>query len=318
MSEVLCVALNPAIDQTIEITQLRVGSVNRATRAQQDAGGKGVNVASCLADYGVATAVVALLGQENPALFESLFDAKRIENHSFYLDGATRINIKLVDPAGEETTDINLPGPILDSTQIAKRIVQIREVISTLARSVRWLVLSGSLPPGWPVDIYATLIEHAHSVGMRVLLDTSGAPFGAALAAGPDIVKPNRDELAMHLGRNLEDMAATLAAARDLLATCTGLGKVVVSMGNAGAVLATRKEAVLAHPLPVAAISSVGAGDAMVAGLIAAELQTLSLADGARLATAFAAGKLTRLGPHLPGAAEVQTLARQVVLSVLS
>ncbi|MBS1210393.1 MAG: 1-phosphofructokinase, partial [Proteobacteria bacterium] len=85
-----------------------------------------------------------------------------------------------------------------------------------------------------------------------------------------------------------------------------------------GAVLVTREEAVLAHPLKVATTSSVGAGDAMVAGLIAAEEQALSLAESARLATAFAAGKLTRLGPHLPAPAEVQALARQVELSSLS
>ncbi|MBS1210682.1 MAG: 1-phosphofructokinase, partial [Proteobacteria bacterium] len=250
-SRVLCVALNPAIDQTVEIAELRVGSVNRATRAQQDAGGKGVNVASCLADHGVSTAVVALLGRENPALFESLFAAKHIVNHSLYLAGATRINIKLVDPASGETTDINLPGPSLDNAQISERIAQLFALIDALAATLHWLVLSGSLPPGWPADTYALLIEHAHRAGARVLLDTSGLPFGAALAAGPDIVKPNRDELAAHLGRSLPDTAATLAAARDLLAAQPKLARVVVSMGSEGAVLVTREEAVLAHPLKV-------------------------------------------------------------------
>ncbi len=316
-SRVLCVALNPAIDQTVEITHLRVGSVNRATRAQQDAGGKGVNVASCLADYGVPTAVVALLGAENPALFESLFASKGVVNRSIYLDGATRINIKLVEPAGQETTDINLPGPYLDSVQITGRIAQILDLIGELSGSLQWLVLSGSLPPGWPVDTYAILIHHARSLGVRTLLDTSGAPFGEALKAGPDIVKPNRDELAAHLGRPLHDSVDTLAAAHDLLAAHAELGKVVVSMGSEGAILISRDAAVLAQPLKVAASSSVGAGDAMVSGLIAAELQALPLAETAQLATAFAAGKLSRLGPHLPVPSEVQALARQVVISAL-
>jgi 1-phosphofructokinase len=317
-SHVLCVALNPAIDQTIELSGLTPGAVNRATHAQQDAGGKGVNVASCLADHGAATAVIALLGRENPALFESLFNAKRIASHSLYLDGSTRINIKLVDTLAHETTDINLPGPQLDSAQIEACIKQILQLVSDMASSLKWLVLSGSIPPAWPADTYARLVRHAHGVGVRVLLDTSGAPLGAALAAGPDIVKPNRDELAAHLGRALGDHAATLAAARELLAQHSGIARLVVSMGSEGALFVTRNEAVLAHPLKVTVSSSVGAGDAMVAGLIAAELDGLSLADSARLATAFAAGKLSRLGPHLPAAAEVQALAQQVVLAQLN
>ena len=313
-SSVLCVALNPAIDQTIEVSSLRVGEVNRALRASQNAGGKAVNVASCLADYGVSVGVTGLLGRENPERFNALFDAKGIARHCLLVDGATRINTKLVDPALGQTTDINLPGPQQSPEQIAASLAQLEDVLSQHAGSVEWVVLSGSLPPGWPADTYAGLVRHAHALGARVLLDSSGAAFAQALAAGPEIIKPNRTELAEHLGRPLERAADVAAAARALIESHPGLRLVVVSMGEEGAFFVEADAMLLAHPLPVTPLSSVGAGDAMVAGIVAGQLAGLGLAEGAQLATAFAAAKLTRLGPHLPEIEQVRALAAQVRL----
>ncbi len=311
---VLCVALNPAIDQTIEVAGMRVGEVNRAQRAQQDAGGKGVNVASCLADHGVEVVVTGLLGRANAGLFEALFTTKQISNECVYLDGLTRINTKLVDPQKGETTDINLPGPQLPVAGMADCLRDILSVVERNAASLSWLVLSGSLPPGWPADTYATLIQQAHACGIKVMLDTSGPALGAALLAGPDIIKPNRDELGAHLGCRLVTQEETAAAARELLDAQPMLSLIVVSMGHEGALFITRGAVVHAHPLSVRPLSSVGAGDAMVAGIVAAQLEALDLPDGARLATAFAAGKLERLGAHLPEAGRVRELALQVQL----
>lgn len=311
---VLCVALNPAIDLTIEVSDLRIGEVNRAQRAQQDAGGKGINVASCMADHTVKVAVTGQLGRENAALFESLFDDKGIANHCLYLDGHTRVNTKVVDPAKGETTDINLPGPSQTAEQINAHLGRLAEVMNKLAPTVRWVVLSGSLPPGWPADTYATLTRHVHARGGKVMLDTSGQPFSEALKAMPDIVKPNRDELAEHLGRPLASMEETIAAARQLLGECPGMSLVAVSMGRDGAVFVSPSQVVVAHPLEVEPISSVGAGDAMVAGIVSAQLDGLPLDRCAQLATAFAAGKLSRLGPHLPTPEAVRALAATVRL----
>lgn len=311
---VLCVALNPAIDLTIEVSDLRIGEVNRAQRAQQDAGGKGINVASCLADYAVPVAVTGQLGQENPALFEALFEAKGIDNRCLYIDGYTRVNTKVVDPDKGETTDINLPGPSQTDAEIAAQIAALKDVMTALAASLRWVVLSGSLPPGWPADTYATLIRYARSLGCKALLDTSGAAMSEALKAGPEIVKPNRDELAEHLGRRFGSLAEVVEAARALIAAHPGMQTVAVSMGSEGAVFVSLAQVIVAEPLPVEPISSVGAGDAMVAGVVAAQVDGLPLDGCARLATAFAAGKLTRLGPHLPVQAEVRALSEQVKL----
>lgn len=314
--QVVTVALNPALDQTIEVANLQVGAVNRAVQMQVDAGGKAINVASCLADFGIRVAVTGQLGRDNAVLFDELFERKQIANHCCRVDGLTRTNTKLVDTASGATTDLNMPGPPLSPAQAAALLEQIQERLRHLiGQAATWVILSGSLPPGMPTEAYATLIRTVQEAGAAVLLDTSGAPLQAAIAAGPRLVKPNRHELAELVNRPLDTLEAVLAAGRELLNNgAFAPEQVVVSLGEDGALFLSGDQALLAQPLPVAVTSTVGAGDAMVAGLVAARLEGGSLPDTARLATAFAAAKLTRLGPHLPSPDQVRALARQVTI----
>lgn len=309
---VACVALNPALDQTIDVRNLRVGEVNRAQRAQIDVGGKGINVASCLADYVGGVAVTGLLGRENSALFEQLFDSKAILNRCIYLDGMTRVNTKLIDPAQGMTTDINMPGPELSASQIASTIDALYAVIDELAQSVEWFVLSGSLPPAWPDDTYARLIERARGHGRKVLLDASGKALAEGLRAQPHVLKPNESELSELVGQTLQTPAEIRAAVQTMMAKNTQLECIAVSMGGDGALFFNRTACLHAQALPVDVISSVGAGDAMVAGLVAAQLAGLPIEACAQLATAFSAAKLTRLGPHLPEAEIVRQQMTEV------
>ena len=313
--QVVTVALNPALDQTIEVAGLQVGAVNRAVRMQVDVGGKAINVASCLADFGVSAAVAGQLGRDNAVLFDELFQRKQIANHCCFLDGLTRINTKLVDTISGETTDLNMPGPELTPEVAAALLKQLLERLDRLVEHADWVVLSGSLPPGMPMDTYATITQQAQAAGAAVLLDTSGAPLKAALATGPRLVKPNRHELAELVNRPLDTLEAVIAAGREVLNSASAPEQVVVSLGGDGALFLTRHDALLAQPMSVAVASTVGAGDAMVAGLVAAHLEGRSLTETAQLATAFAAAKLTRLGPHLPPPDEVRALARQVTVT---
>lgn len=309
---VLTVTLNPALDHTIEVDTLAPGEVNRALKMQVDVGGKGINVAACLADFGIATAVTGQLGRDNVALFEALFAEKRIENRFAYIDGLTRINTKLVDRRRHETTDINMPGPSLGGGGAEALLGQIEAHMAALLRHCRWVVLAGSLPPGLPADSYARLTRHARRMGARVVLDASGAALRAAIGAGVSMAKPNRAELAELVGAPLDDTPALVGAARALIAAENGPQQVTVSMGGEGALFVTAHDALHAHPADIAPLSTVGAGDAMVAGIVASALEQLPLADQARLATAFSAAKLARLGPHLPTPGAVRDIARTI------
>ena len=144
-----------------------------------------------------------------------------------------------------------------------------------------------------------------------MLLDTSGRPLRAALAKAPEVVKPNVDELNELVVRTLDSPAAVRTAAESLLER--GIGRVVVSMGGDGAVFAERGQALLARPPKVEVISTVGAGDAMVAGIIYATIQGSSLADLARTATASGAYAVTRLGPGIEDRAALNNLLNNLI-----
>jgi len=307
--QVLAITLNPALDHTLEVEALRPGEVNRALRMQVDVGGKGFNVASCLADFGIATAVTGLLGRDNAAPFEASWRAKGIADHCLRLEGLTRVNTKVVDHRNGQTTDLNLPGPTLDAGTRERLLGELMERMDALMDTVRWVVLAGSLPPGWPEATYRILADHVHQAGGKVILDASGPALAAGLLAAPDIVKPNRNELAELQGAVLGDIDAVVSAARSLLAGPQAPQIVVISMGEEGALFLDREQTLLAHPPQVKLISTVGAGDAMVAGILASQLTELPLSDCARLATAFSASKLAQLGPHLPSPTTVRALA---------
>lgn len=302
------VALNPAIDQTISLPLLEPGEMVRATATRQDPGGKAVNVASCLADWGIKVVVTGLLGQENATSFEQLFAQKGIADSMIRVAGATRTNIKILEDGGR-TTDVNLPG--FDASPDDCKAVW--NQLATVA-SGDLVVVSGSQPAGLPQDTTARLVADLAGRGARVVLDVSGAPLVQALQGPartlPFAIKPNRHELQELLGRSLPDRAALAHAAQDLLAR--GIGLVVVSLGAEGALFATHDRVLVARPVALATGSSVGAGDAMVAGMTAALAEGLDLPTLARQATAFAGAKLRNPGPHLPGVAEVRAIAAQV------
>lgn len=173
-----------------------------------------------------------------------------------------------------------------------------------------WFVLSGSAPAGVPPDYYADLIRQLKAAGKQVVLDSSGEPLRQGIAAAPWAIKPNIAELEELVGHPLPDLAAVIQAARHLVEQ--GMGCVVVSMGSEGALFVTAEECLQAIPPAVEVKSTVGAGDAMVAGFVAGRMRGASLSECARLATACALGALTQLGPRLPPTPVVESYMGQV------
>jgi 1-phosphofructokinase len=307
--KVVTVTLNPALDQTVELDRLERGKVHRARSVRLAPGGKGINVASCLADWGQRVTVTGLLGRDNSAVFESMFAARGIEDRFVRADGLTRTNIKLIDEA--ETTDVNLPG--LPATAAALDAVKRRVCEHVEPGSL--VVLSGSLPPGCPDDHYAAQIAAFTELGARVLLDASGAALTTALAARPlpFCIKPNRHELAAWAGAPLAGLREIAATARMLHAR--GVALVVVSMGEDGALFVSDEGTRLATLRVAQTSSTVGAGDAMVAGIVAALVDGADLTQIARLSTAFAVAKLQSRGLGLPEPPAIRALAENVTVT---
>ena len=250
------------------------------------------------------------LGDENIAIFERLFLSKAITDRFLRLTGSTRVGVKIVDSESHQTTDINFPGLTSGSGEIRQLLSQVR----SWAEAGSWFVLSGSIPSGLSPEIYSQLIEEIRGRGGRVALDTSGEPLRRAIALAPDIVKPNLAELEEFTERKLDGVQAVRDAARSLVEK--GVGLVVVSMGARGAVFVDKETALLTRPPRVQVKSSVGAGDAMVSGIVYAQVQQLELPATARLATALGAYAVTRIGAGLD-LAQVHEYEKQVQVEVL-
>jgi len=293
MPRVLTITPHPAIDQTITLAApLQPGQVQRARQVQQQAGGKGVNVALALALYGVKAAATGLLGKDNAAVFEQCLQQYGIADQFIRTPGASRCNIKLHCPL--HTTDINLPAPLQLTPQALQQLVE-------GSAQAPWLALCGSLPPDCPEDFYVGCLARAAQHATRCVLDTSGTALHVVLQAAkqvpqtaPFAIKPNLHELSHYLGHALDNLPAIYQAARALQGA-TGIVWVVVSLGAEGALFChTTLGAVHAHiSIPHISQSTVGAGDFMVAGLLAAFVQQADLETTARMASAFAAYRLT-------------------------
>jgi 1-phosphofructokinase len=294
MPRIATVSLNPAIDQTALVPNFTAGTVNRVQREQSDAGGKGVNVASFLAHFDFAVAVTGLLGDANLQPFVRLFAENGIDDRFVRVPGLTRVNVKIVDEVQDRVTDINFPGLRAGDDDLRRLFAAIDE----LADDTDWFVLSGSIPSGVPETVYADLLARLKKRAKTVVLDASGPAFAAAIPAAPDIIKPNIEELQELVGHQLDGEAAIIEAARSLVAR--GIRLVAVSMGPRGALFIEDGAAVLALPPKIAVKSTVGAGDAMVSGIVTGTLRGLDLAERARLATAFSLGALGEIGPRLP------------------
>lgn len=304
---ILTVTLNPAIDHTVRLKELIPGTVHRALGSEWAAGGKGVNVAGCLADWRLdgepSVVATGLLGEGNAPTFEAFFAAKGIADRFVRIPGHTRTNIKLLDEATGDTTDINPAGLMPQSVHLD----QLRAVLEAEASAGSIVVLSGSLPPGLPHATYREIVRGLNREGARVILDAGGRAFRDALAAPADAlpwaVKPNQYELEQWAGERFVDLGGMVRAAHRLCRQ--GIGLVVVSRGAEGALFVSERHVLLGRPPILQVASTVGAGDALVAGMVAALAEKAEPERVARMALSFAAAKLARRGPSLPDRAAV-------------
>lgn len=292
---IVTVTLNPAIDQTVFVDQLLPGAVHRARESFRQAGGKGINVATMLA-MGGSEGVVAcgFLGEDNAGLFEQHLGQHKVEDAFIRVSGETRTCIKIVDTQSNETTDFNLPGPAPCIQQCAA----LKDRLLDLAVPGRWFVIAGSLPTGVDTMFLADLIRALRVAGAKVAVDSSGPAFAAALEAGVDLAKPNEHELAEFLGIELIGSKAILKAARKLCQDC--MPTLIVSMGEAGALFLSQDLELLARAPEVNVVSTVGAGDSLLAGYLQGQMRGASMADSARMATVYAWSRLEALKPELP------------------
>lgn len=287
---------NPSLDRTVELSRLVRGEVHRATAVRVDPGGKGVNVARALAAAGHRAVALLPSGAAPGERLSALLGPTDVTTVTVPIGEATRVNTTLVEPDGV-TTKINEQGPRLTPAEVEALLHRAQ----ALGAGATWLVGCGSLPRGVGDDAYAELAHRCRRPGLKIAIDTSDAPLHHAVAARPDLVKPNHAELAELVGRPLGSLGDVLPAARELRAR--GVGAVLVSLGAGGALLVDRSGEYHARTPPIAVRSTVGAGDSTLAGFLAAGGEG---PDALRQAVAYGAAACRLPGSGTPGPADIR------------
>ncbi|MGW6902838.1 1-phosphofructokinase family hexose kinase [Streptomyces sp. NPDC054940] len=282
---ILTVTLNTALDITYRVRALRPHASHRVSEVTERPGGKGLNVARVLAALGHEVTVTGFTGGATGRVVqEQLTATPGVVDALVPVTGATRRTIAVVDAHTGDTTQLNEPGPTITPAEWSA----FQEAYGDLLASASAVALCGSLPPGVPVGAYTGLVRAAKAAEVPVLLDTSGEALRRGVAARPDIIKPNADELAELTGSH-EPMRATQDARR------RGARAVVASLGAAGLLALTPEGRWRATPPTRVHGNPTGAGDAVVAGLLSGLVEHLPWPD--RLARASALGAASVLAP---------------------
>lgn len=304
---------NPAIDLIVLIDRLTPGALNRFEQSELDPAGRGVNAARVSHRLDWPTIAFGFAAGGVGSMIEQALAAEGVEHHFVRVPGQTRINVRLVDRATGKTTELNGPGPDVGHEHAAR----LEHLVRSWLRAARVLVLAGSLPPGMSEDAYAGYISMARAQGVRTILDAEGEPLRLGLAARPDLVKPNVVEAEALLGRRLPDIQAVVGGAREIAAH--GIETVVISMGREGAICVHDGRAWRTlSPGGEPPESTIGSGDAMVAGLAIGLARGGDIVDALRLGTAAGAATAIMPGITLGTADAVLSLLPQVEIQELA
>lgn len=303
------ICLNPALDRTVTVDSLVPGQVNRIRTSRTDVGGKGVNVAVVCSRLGLKTRVIGCVGAEDVGKYRAAMDREQVQHAFNAVEGAVRVNMKVEALDGSGVTELNESGPTLTAEDLDRFI----DLAIDCIRDSEYVVLSGSLPKGCPTDMYRTLIDMAARV--PCILDASGGAFLEGVKAKPFLIKPNHHELAATLGRELHTLDDIRAAAQTFVDR--GVRHVVVSLGKDGALYVGEEGCFYAPEIPVEVHSTVGAGDAMVGGLLYGLINHGTMREGFRAGAAAGTASVMTEGTQLIIPSDFMRLLDQVQIQEL-
>lgn len=310
-NKVVTITLNPALDLTGSLTSLKQGSVSLVHESSLHAAGKGVNVARVLSDLGADVTVTGFLGNDNQEMFCQLFNDMGADDQFIRVQGATRINVKLVEQSGD-VSDINFPGITIDESALN----QFEAKLEQLAKQNDYFVLAGSLPKGVTPERCASWVSYLQEKGKKVLFDSSREALKAGISSSPWLIKPNDEELSDYVGHALTSKQECQSVAEEL--SKQGIENVVVSMGAEGVMWLSQDEWIQSLPPRMDVVSTVGAGDTLVAGLCWGHMKSLDRTELLSFATALSALAVSQIGVGVPDIKQVHTLQEQIKINLLS
>jgi len=298
------ICLNPSFDMTVEVDGFTPYEVNRIRSVRRDMGGKGLNVAIVAHRLGLEAQCLGCMGADDADTLTQMINREGVQHAFLRVPGRVRTNTKIVSRDGKGTTELNEPGEPLGQEQMEAFIELAKQHIS----DDDLMVLTGSLPPGCPQETYRDMMNALG--GHRCILDAQGAALLAGAEAKPLLIKPNLHELERTLGIELR----TLRSIRDasMIFLHKGVQHVMVSMGSMGAMYVSAKNTLYAPALRVEANSTVGAGDAMLGGILKGLAVEGDMAKAFRYGIAAGAASVMTEGTQLIRPEDFERLLTQV------
>lgn len=300
------VCMNPSFDKTAEVEKVNVGDVTRLENVRVDVGGKGVNVAIVLRRLNEEARCVGCLGEENADRFLRMIAKEDVTFDYLSVPGEVRTNLKMMDRAKKVISELNEPGVSLDGVQLERFI----DLLKEKSADSNYVVLSGSLPAGCPENTYQCCMQALE--GKKCVLDTSGESLLHGIKERPYLIKPNLPEMQAIMRKELRTLREIRDAAMFLISY--GAQNVVVSMGKTGAVFVNEKKTLFAPALRVEARSTVGAGDAMIGGILTGLRRGANLTEAFRFGVAAGAASVMTDGTQLVRKADFDLLLPKVTV----
>jgi 6-phosphofructokinase 2 len=302
MYSIITITFNPAIDKTTSIKALIPEKKLQCSIPKLEPGGGGVNVARAIKKIGGEALAIYLGGGYNGSLMKELLNKEQVASLQIETKNPARENIIVLDNSTNLQYRFGMPGPEIYEAEWQQCIQEIEK-----AEGVQFIVASGSLPPGVPENIFATIAAIAKNKNAKFVVDTSEKALQLAVKEGVYLLKPNLGELSSLAGGQDLNVESVKEVAQKIIAE----GKcevMVVSMGAAGAMLVTKNEATQISAPPVKKKSTVGAGDSMLAGIVYSLSQGKTLLEAAQYGVACGTAATMNPGTELCHLNDVENL----------
>jgi 1-phosphofructokinase family hexose kinase len=310
MPNIFTVTPNPGLDRTLTVPAILHNEVLRASEVRSDAGGKGFNVARALKALGMESTALGFLGGALGRRLEEELARLGVAGAFTPIAGETRTNFVVTTPDGNDHVKVNEPGPVIAAEELAA----FHHLVAARIRPGDFWVMSGSLARGLPEDFYASLIRVVQWRGAHAVLDASGSALVAGLAAAPYLVKPNALEASQAVGVAIDGEEDAYRAAQTLLDR--GVQMVALSLGADGLLLADPHRSVRVRPPVIRALNTVGAGDALLAGLVWALALGYPLEEAARWGVASGSAAAALPGVDFAPLSAVREMFERCVVSI--
>ena len=304
--KIVTLTLAPAFDIHCHATSISVGHENLASITDYSAGGKGVNISRALRSFCFDSLALIVIGEENGADFQKMLENENISFQKVDIKGRIRENITLHTDDGKETrisfTSSGAPSDVLSCVESMTEDICDKDTV---------LTFTGRLPEGVSVDAAKEYIKAQNARGIRVVLDSRSFSLADILDVKPFLIKPNEEEISAYMGYEIEDFISAGKAAAELCEK--GIENVMISLGDKGALLCSGNTVYTVEAPKIEAVSTIGAGDSMIAGFLYALAKDKSAEECLKTAVAFGSAACLRAGTNPPLREDAEKFLKEII-----